>query len=410
MTFEPVNHIRIGLRFEETVIPVGRMAEQGQRIYFEFEDSFIDRGLEISPINCKLRPGAQTFDPNLFEGLPGVFNDSLPDGWGRLLLDRKMRQEGISPEQISPLGRLAHVGQGGMGALVYEPDCTTTTEPHPINLDKLKADSQQIIEGEAAQALQYLLGINGSCGGARPKAIIGVHSGNKRIMHGASELPNEYEPWIVKFPCNPDGPDAGAVEYVFALMAKEAGINMEDVHLFPAGPARKEPGFFATKRFDRSNGKRLHMHTAGGLLGSDFRLPSLDYEDLIALTMILTKDIREAERMFRLAVFNVLAHNRDDHAKNFSFLMNETGEWKLSPAYDLTFSEGPNGEQSSMVMGEGKIPGVAELYKLGQAADMAQQVMDDAIERTKSAIDGWQALAKEHGVSPERIDRITRKF
>ena len=138
-------------------------------------------------------------------------------------------------------------------------------------------------------------------------------------------------------------------------MATRSGIAIPETHLFPA---KKSAGYFATKRFDRDCPKSLHMHTVCGLLHSDFRSPSLDYQDLIELTTLLTRDVRETEKMFRLAVFNVLAHNRDDHSKNFSFLMNEVGEWQLSPAYDLTFSSGPGGEQSTMVIGEGKTPGL----------------------------------------------------
>ena len=194
---------------------------------------------------------------------------------------------------------------------------------------------------------------------------------------------------LVKFPNAYDGADAGAIEYVYALMAAEAGLDMPEAHLFSA---QKGAGYFAVKRFDRQGTKRLHMHTACRLLHSDFRMPSLDYEDLLALTMTLTKDIREVEKMFRLAVFNVLAHNRDDHAKNFSFLMDATGEWKTSPAYDLTFSSGPNGEQSTTVLGEGGSPDAGHLTKLGLDAKIPQECIDRIIARTKSALSEWVGL------------------
>ena len=407
MTFESINQIRIGLSFDGAVVPVGKMARLERKIYFEYDASFIDRGLEISPIECPTRLGVQTFDPSLFEGLPGIFNDSVPDGWGRLLRDRKMRLGGILPEQISPLDRLAYVGQTGMGALVYEPSSTQGTVPERINLDVLAAGAEQILVGEATDVLHELLLLNGSSGGARPKAMIGVDQNKERIVHGIHQLPDDFEPWLVKFPNINDGLDAGAIEYVYALMAKEAGLQIEKVCLFPAA---KGAGYFATKRFDRNSGKRLHSHTACGLLHSDFRTPSLDYEDLVALAMILTKDIREAEKMFRLAVFNVLAHNRDDHAKNFSFLMDETGEWKLSPAYDLTFSSGPRGEQSTMVMGQGKSPAVADLVTLGLEAKLPLRKINDIIEQTKVALDNWSSFAKQHGVRANSIDLVAGKI
>ena len=175
-------------------------------------------------------------------------------------------------------------------------------------------------------------------------------------------------------------------------------------------PSKHGAGYFATKRFDRDGDKRFHMHTACGLLHSDFRTPSLDYQDLIELTTLLTRDVRETEKMFRLAAFNVLAHNRDDHSKNFSYLMNERGDWSLSPAYDLTFSSGPGGEQSTMVMGEGKAPKIEHLRALGQSAEIKTQTVTEIIDQTRSALADWNALAKEHGVTPSNIRLIADRI
>ena len=148
------------------------------------------------------------------------------------------------------------------------------------------------------------------------------------------------------------------------------------------------------------------MHTASGLLHNDFRVPSLDYEDLLNLTGALTKDIREVEKMYRLAVFNVLAHNRDDHAKNFSFLMDENGDWKLAPAYDLTFSSGPNGEQSTMVMGEGKNPEISHLLKLGTEAKLSKKLIKEIIDQTKNALGRWQYLSENYNISKINIGLV----
>ena len=224
--------------------------------------------------------------------------------------------------------------------------------------------AQEVLDGTSDDVLAELIALNGSSAGARPKALIGVNDKRDHIIHGVHDLPAGYTPWMVKFPNSQDGLDAGAIEYVYALMAKEAGVSMPDVHLFPA---KRGTGYFAIKRFDRDGDKRYHMHTACGLLHSDFRTPSLDYEDLVALTGMLTRDVREVEKLYQLAVFNVLAHNRDDHSKNFSYLMDSQGRWKISPAYDLTFSSGPRGEQSTMVMGEGRNPNTIHLLKLAQA-------------------------------------------
>lgn len=403
MKFEPVPHIKVGLRFKNETLPVGRLAKRDRKIYFEYDSSFIGHGLEISPIECALKPGVHSYDPLLFEGLPGVFNDSLPDGWGRLLLDRQMNSLGISPEVLSPLDRLAHAGSTGMGALVYEPEHTGDISDNKIDITLLAEQTRHILAGEASDVLGELLALNGSSSGARPKAMIGLHKNRQDVIHGTRRLQADYEPWLVKFPHANDGADAGAIEYVYALMACEAGLAMPEVHLFPS---RKGSGYFAVKRFDREKSKRLHMHTACGLLHSDFRIPSLDYEDLTALTMKLAKNIKEVEKMYRLSVFNVLAHNRDDHAKNFSFLMDATGEWNLSPAYDLTFSSGPNGEQSTMVMGEGGNPGKADLIKLGLEIKIPKSAIYGIIEQTQAALSKWTQLAEAYGVSHANIKLI----
>ena len=398
--------IKVGINFGDDVNPVGRLAIRDRHIYFEYDSSFIERGIEISPLRLPLQSGVQRFENDLFEGLPGVFNDSLPDGWGRLLFDRFIRSQGILPSDITPLDRLAHVGSNGLGALVFEPDHSAEDTQDEINLDKLASQAQEVMEGASDDVLEELISLNGSSAGARPKALIGVNDKRDHIIHGVHDLPEDYTPWMVKFPNSQDGIDAGAIEYVYALMAKEAGIAMPDVHLFPA---QRGAGYFAIKRFDRDGDKRYHMHTACGLLHSDFRTPSLDYEDLIALTGMLTRDVREVEKLYQLAVFNVLTHNRDDHSKNFSYLMDSQGGWKLSPAYDLTFSSGPRGEQSTMVMGEGRNPNTSHLLKLADEAKIKKDRAAEIIEATKSSLSKWPTLAKQYGVSDANIKLVQKK-
>ncbi len=405
--FPLVKEIKVGLNFGIGVTPVGRFAIRNRTIYFEYDRTLIEHGLEISPLRLPLNSGVSSFEYDLFEGLPGVFNDSLPDGWGRLLFDRVARSQGIVSTEITPLDRLANVGMHGMGALVYEPAHSSDETHEAICLDTLAEQTQEVLHGNSEDVLQELLSLNGSSAGARPKALVGIDQTSEHIIHGAHDLPAEYEPWLVKFANSQDGSDAGAVEYVYALMAKEAGIQIPDVHLFPA---KNSAGYFSVKRFDRDGDKRYHMHTACGLLHSDFRTPSLDYQDLLALTGILTRDVREVEKMYRLAVFNVLAHNRDDNDKNFSFLMDADGQWELSPAYDLTFSSGPGGEQSTMVMGEGRDPGLDHLTKLGMEANLKPASIEEIIEQTRSALGSWKKLAKQYGVCVSGIELIAGKI
>lgn len=400
-----VKEIKVGLNFGSGIQPVGRLAIRNTMIYFEYDEAFLHSNLEISPIKLPLQRGVIELPKIPFEGLAGVFNDSLPDGWGRLLFDRLLRSEGVSATDISPLDRLAHVGLNGLGALVYEPDQSLNRNDEMIDLDLLASHTQEVLEGDSEEVIAELLALNGSSAGARPKALIGIDSERKNIIHGTDQLSNGFEHWMVKFPNSQDGTDAGAIEYVYALMAIDAGIEMPTIHLFSS---QRGNGYFAVKRFDRNGNKRLHMHTVSGLIYNNFRFPSLDYEDLLSLTGVLTKDIREVENMFRLAVFNVMAHNRDDHSKNFTFLMNEFGGWKLSPAYDLTFSNGPGGEQSTMVMGEGRNISIRHLTKLGLEAKLSKEFVENVIEQTRSALAKWMRLSEEFEISKSNMKLIQK--
>ena len=407
MVFPSITALTVGLDFGNGRIPVGRLALHEQALYFSYESSYLNQKLEISPFMLPLKAGVMSFDRTLFEGLPGVFNDSLPDGWGRLLFDRYAQSNGVLANEISPLSRLASVGTHGLGALVYEPEFSSEQKDGFLDLDGLACQVQEVLKGTSQEVLQELLVLNGSSAGARPKALIGLSSDRRLVVHGARGPQKGFEPWLVKFPNSQDGLDAGCIEYVYALMAKEAGLGMSEVHLFPSVQGS---GYFATKRFDRDGEKRLHMHTASGLLHADFRVPSLDYQDLLSLTYKLTRDIREVEKMYRLAVFNVLAHNRDDHSKNFSFLMDRSGTWKLAPAYDLTFSSGPGGEQTTMVMGEGKNPGVEHLVKLALDFQLPKTRSREIVEQTQTALSQWPVLARQYGVSEEKILLIGKRL
>ncbi|MBL6735261.1 MAG: type II toxin-antitoxin system HipA family toxin [Shewanellaceae bacterium] len=404
---QSVNEIKVSLDFGQEVVEVGKLALKERQIYFEYDTSFILRGLEISPLKMPLKRGLYQFKTSFFENLPGVFNDSLPDGWGRLLFDRFARTHGVLPQEITPLDRLAHIGEQGLGALRYVPDHSLKEPSQVIQLERLAQQAHDVLSGTADDVLAELIALNGSSAGARPKALVGIHQQEDQILHSTQDLPEGYTPWMVKFSNTQDGVDAGAIEYVYALMAKQAGIAMPEVRLFTTN---KSPGYFAIQRFDCIDDHRYHMHTACGLLHTDFRTPALDYEDLINLTSILTKDIHEVEKMYRLAVFNVLAHNRDDHAKNFSYLMDRHGRWMLSPAYDLTFSSGPGGEQSTLVMGEGKHPNIKCLLQLAQGAEIAEAKAKNIIQATQHSLNQWPCLAKQFGVAPSNIDLIQTKI
>jgi serine/threonine-protein kinase HipA len=212
---------------------------------------------------------------------------------------------------------------------------------------------------------------------------------------------------LIKFPNSQDGVDAGALEYVYARMAQAAGIEMPEVHVFPAAHG---PGYFGVKRFDRNGDLRKHVHTASGLLHSDHRLPALDYQDLLKLTEVLTKDRRDVAAMFRLAVFNVLARNRDDHAKNFAYMMAETGEWRVAPAYDLTYSAGPGGWQSTTVMGEGRRPGIEHLMALAKQGGLKPKQAMAIIDQVRDALTGFRPLAKSVGIKSATLSEMAGRL
>jgi serine/threonine-protein kinase HipA len=388
-------HVFYNARNEKRAL--GRLAMNERKILFEYDDAFLRSNIEISPFKLPLKAGVHLCDDNLFDGLFGVFNDSLPDGWGRLLLDRQVERHGILRGQLTPLDRLAYVGENGMGALSYQPDLATiATSEQNIELDKIAQEAQIVLTGSNEEIFEELLQLNGSSGGARPKIVAQVNLDKTKIIHGLHTLKSGYEHWMIKFTSSTDPKDNGAIEYAYSLMANEAGINMPDTHLFKTD---KGATYFGIKRFDREGNKAIHMHSLCGLIHADHNNPSLDYEDFLKVTLILTKNMEEVEQAFRLACFNVFIHNRDDHSKNFSFILDNSNQWKLSPAYDLTFSYGPAGEHSTMIMGEGKNPNMEHLIALAKKVSIKESVAKNIIEQVRHAVNQWTTFSDEVGVT-----------
>lgn len=404
MTYKPTELLAVYLDARNQRHKVGRLALKDRRILFEYDAAFIASGIEISPIKLPLRPGVLISDAAVFGGLFGVFNDSLPDGWGRLLLDRTVEKHGINRRQLNPLDRLAYVGRHGMGALSYEPERgELPADDAPLALDNLADESAIVLAGENEEVFEELLCLNGSSGGARPKIVAQVSADKERIIHGQQKLQAGFAHWMIKFPSSQDPRDVGAIEYAYSLMARGAGVEMPETHLFRT----KKNKYFGSKRFDRDGDARIHMHSLGGLIHADHRTPSLDYDTVLRVTLGLTKNIQEAEKVYALACFNVLAHNRDDHVKNFSFLLNASNEWIFAPAYDLVFSFGPGGEQSMLVMGEGKTPGPAELQALGKKHGLKNA--SEILARVQKAVGNWPRYAEEASVSAKSARNLSEQ-
>lgn len=381
----------------ETVIDVGRLAYRDRRAYLQYDEAFLRQGYELSPVHHRTEPGLlEPHDGSVFEGLHGLFADSLPDGWGRLLLDRRARTLGIEPASLTPLDRLACVGASTMGALTYAPEISVWgAGEDTLDLDRLAEQSQRMLTGQTAELLDTLGKVGGSPAGARPKALIAVNAAGGAIQ-GEGVHEEGYTALMVKFAGAGDPPDIAAIEYAYSQMAGAAGIEMAPCRLLESVSGQR---FFATERFDRRGAERLHVHSASGLLYADIKIPALDYEDLIALTALVTRDRRDRVKMFRLAVFNVLAHNRDDHARQFSFLMDRQGVWRLAPAYDLTFMEGPGGEHATSVLGHGREITRDQLAALGLKADLSREEALHIIEEVRAAVRDWETFARACEVS-----------
>lgn len=363
---------KINVLYDERL--VGTIAEiSNRKTAFEYSDEWLETGFSISPFSLPLKK--QVFIPNkdYFNGLFGVFADSLPDAWGRLLLERLLKQRGKEVYEYTLLDRLAIVGGSGMGALTYEPQLEMTIDSKTDDLDELESQCRKILNTEYSEKLDELYRLGGTSGGARPKIM--------------TKIDDSY--WIIKFPAHVDKKESGKMEYDYSICAKKCGIEMSETKLFESSKCK---GYFGTKRFDRQqiNGKTRHIHmvTAAALLEIDFEQPSLDYHSLMKLTKIITNDNKEdIENMYRRMCFNVFAHNRDDHSKNFTFLYDDINDsWRLSPAYDLTFSNTYYGEHTTMVDGNGRNPGMKELVNVGVQAGMNRDICLGVAEKIKKLV------------------------
>jgi serine/threonine-protein kinase HipA len=362
---------------------VGTLAYRDKNIYFEYDPIFLTSNIELSPYKLPLKSGVMVCDDTVFDGLFGVFADSLPDGWGKLLLDRYFLKEGVQYSDITPLDRLGYIGNYGVGALSYRPYISDIEQKiTQINLDNLASKSMKILNDDSQQDLEKLLLLGGSSAGARPKVMVQIDQDNN-IISGTQILQPGYDHYIVKFASHLDPQDIGKNEYLYSLAAKAAKIEMPNTKLL-------QGKYFAVERFDRIGDTRVHIQSVAGLTHSDFRYPTLDYDDLLGLTLHLTKNVEEQIKMFRLAVFNLFAHNRDDHAKNFSFLLDKDNNWQLAPAYDLTFSQGPGGEHSTTYLGEGKNPTQEHLIKLANKHNIKNA--DDVMSEIKGVVDRFKLL------------------
>jgi serine/threonine-protein kinase HipA len=397
-----MKRLLVRLRWSPTEeLAVGTLAElERGRIVFEFDEAFLATGWELSRWKLGAQRGLVEHTDRGFGPLFGVFDDSLPDGWGLLLMDRWFRGQGVDPVSVSPLDRLAYLGTRTMGALTYHPPREPDDAPSHLDLVELAGQAAQVL-GSDADVLPELRRAGGSPGGARPKVVVGIRGDD--VLSGVEELPAGWEHWLVKFSPDPNEADDGPLEHAYMAMASAAGLDVPRHRLFAGGR------FFGARRFDRVGpSDRLHMHTLGGLLHSDYRLPACDYDQLLRVARAVTENQRAVVECFRRMVFNVVAHNRDDHVKNFAFLMDDHGHWTLSPAYDLVFARGPGGEHTMTIDGEGRTPTLAGVLKLGARHGIERSKAIPIIERVHDAVASWPALARDSGADQQRTRAIAK--
>lgn len=360
-------------------------------IVFEYSDEAKNRGLELSAYRLPLEGPKLRRDFPLHQlGLPGPVYDALPDGWGMLLMDRLFKRRGLNSARIGPLERLAYIGNNAMGAMSFEPVAPEALEPQvEVSIDLLAAEVQEVLKGEGGEFLQQLLLVGGSPQGARPKALV---YRDPRTGIFTTIAKSGFEAWLVKFPARQEHPEVCAIEMVYAECLRMCGIKTPDTQYFslPNGLAA-----FATKRFDREDDLRVPMQSLAAFTAADFQnAGALDYVNFLRATHLCTNDVREKALAFERVVFNVAFNNRDDHPKNFAYIMSKSGQWALAPAYDVTFCEGPGGYHQMDVMGEALEIGREAMLDLAEEAEVSVETADGIITRFCEVADQFATMAE----------------
>jgi len=365
-----------------------------RQVVAEWDPAFARAPLPISPLRVRSHNTLLRSPDRAFGELPGVFGDSLPDGWGRLLIDRDLAARGRPATDITDLDRLAMIGSDGMGALTYQPEEATGAQEE-ISLDWFDRLVPEVGNGAAAEDLERLRMMAGGSQGARPKFVA-------QLSEDGAFLRGHRLPWrpgwrhvLVKRRALSDPAGAVEAEAAYAAMARAAGITMAPAQVLRATSG--EP-FFVADRFDRAGAARLHMQTVAALLDVDFRTATLDYIELLKVVRLMTRDYRTVEEMFRRMIFNVRSLNRDDHLKNHALLMDRAGGWRLAPAYDLSFSSGPGGEHTLLVAGEGRRPGMSQFDVVAAKAGIKPKRAAEIVSEVDAAIEGWEEFAEASAV------------
>lgn len=391
---------------------------------FEYEPSFERLGLNLSPILMPLNPHRSyqftSISKDTFMGLPGLLADALPDAYGKALLDRWLATIGRS--FANPVERLCYQGKRSMGALEFEPAQDTFLEKDTrIEIDSLvevarealnqKSKLDTNLSQDRKEALINIIKVGTSAGGQRAKAVVAYNEKTQEVRSGQIDAPEGFEHWLLKLDgvTNQELGDPkfyGLIEYAYYLMAKDAGIEMMPCRILPENGR----SHFMTKRFDRVGGKeKLHMQTLCGIAHYDYKmLRAYSYEQAFQVMRQLRLPYIQAEEMFRRMVFNVVARNQDDHTKNISFLMDKTGKWRLSPAYDISWSYNPEGKWTSQhqMSINNKWSNFTMDDLLAVASSMSIKSPREIIEKTIDVVAHWPVYAASLGIPKETVGVI----
>jgi len=390
--------LHVALRFlPDESVPVGRLAWGDTRAVFEYDPAFIASGLRINPnLGAPASTLLEPKNPRVFRGLHGVFADSLPDAWGEALLRRRAQAEGIVYDTLNALDRLAWVGGSAMGALSYAPDNSLKPQDTPVDLDRYAAEAYAMLEGELDHVVPALIALGAPSGGARPKILVSLDDVGRA---SAVEKPG-YTPWLIKFRGPQDPEDIARLEAAYADMARSAGMTVSATRLL----GERNTAYFATQRFDRDGPHRIHMLSFAAFLDAEWQVPSGDYDLAMRIVRNVVRDVDALEEMYRRMVFNVVAHNRDDHWKQHALMMRSDGSWTLAPAYDLTPNPGPGGEHYLTVNGRGKAITLDDLLAVADAHAIRRPKAAGIINQVRAAVADFSKHAATYDVAKATVN------
>jgi len=390
-------------------------------VYFEYDEKFKTSNLEISPLKLPLSyNGIYTNnDDRYFEGLAGVFHDSLPDKFGTKVIERFFESKNIPTNELNVIQKLMFVGDKSIGAISYKPTIDSIDNKKAdelIELNNFYENAKKIVSGDAIEVVDEMLTFMdsaASAGGARAKAIIGYDKNSKEIVSGIKNiLPNSYEHYLIKFDMaleDGSSSDFTKLEYLYMSMAKDVGIDVPEIELLQHGNL----SHYLIKRFDRMGGKSQHLHSVAGLTHSNFNIPiHYSYDELLRLTRYITGSQQAVVEQYRRMIFNIIGRNQDDHAKNFSFMMNESGIWDISPAYDITYANGAGYTKNHQLSLKGKNNNFTkkDLLDIAKQHSIKENEAYEIINQVLDIFSGFSSTAKLYDINQEFVKTIEKNL